>query len=62
MSETNLKKFREKQGLSQWALALKSQVSRNRISLHECDYMKLSDADKLKIVKALKLKSLGQIK
>lgn len=51
----DLKTVRKKQKLSQWALAKKSGVSRNRISMFECGYLEnIRDEESRKIEKILR--------
>jgi len=50
-----LSSLRKKRGLSQWALSIKSGVSRYKLSLAECGYVKLSYSDGMRIAKVLKL-------
>ena len=57
MTALSLKAARDKKGLSQFALAMKSDVSRYKISQFECGYGKLTKEEKQKIKGVLSVTS-----
>lgn len=53
MSGEDLRKIREQLGLSQYQLSRRCGVSRNRLSLAECEYSRLSSVEIQRILRAV---------
>lgn len=53
MSGADLKTIRERLGLSQYELSQLCGVSRNRLSLAECEYSRLSSGEIQRILRAI---------